>query len=54
MAGRKEMLDGRLDIRTGVDKSKYSTFVESGNMLRLDWMFTDVNPVANGIEQWLS
>ena len=52
--GFKEMLDGRLDIRTGVDKSKYSTFVESGNMLRLDWMFTDVNPVANGIEQWLS
>ena len=51
---RKEMLDGRLEIRTGVDKSKYSTFVESGNMLRLDWMFTDVNPVANGIEQWLS
>lgn len=38
---RAECLDKRLDIKSGVNKSKFSYFVKYGKIQNLNWMFSD-------------
>lgn len=47
---RDETIDLRLDHKRGIDKEKYSTFVRTGQMENLEWMFDDVQPLAMGLE----
>ena len=47
---RNETIDLRLDHKRGIDKEKYSTFVRTGQMENLEWMFDDEQPLAMGLE----
>ena len=47
---RDETIDLRLDHKRGIDKEKYSTFVRTGQMENLEWMFDDEQPLAMGLE----
>jgi hypothetical protein len=38
---RNETIDLRLDTKRGIEKEKFSAFLRSGNLDRLDWMFDD-------------
>jgi hypothetical protein len=38
---RNETIDIRLDTKRGIEKEKFSSFLRSGNLDRLDWMFDD-------------
>jgi hypothetical protein len=49
---RKETIDSRLNHKRGVDKSLYSHFVQNGDILRLDWMYNDLNEVNFGLEKF--
>ncbi|CAB4125151.1 hypothetical protein UFOVP58_71 [uncultured Caudovirales phage] len=50
---RKETLDPRLDNKLGINKGKFKTFVESGKIEMMDWMFSDEQQVSNGLEDFL-
>jgi hypothetical protein len=47
---REEVLDPRLTDRHGIRKEKFASFLETGRMERLEWLFPDesswVNPVG--------
>ena len=47
---RAETIDTRLDNKKGIDKEKFSSFVNSGKLENLDWMFSDEKPVLVGLE----
>jgi hypothetical protein len=47
---RNETLDERLDHKRGIDKEKFSSFINTGNLEKLEWMFDDEQPVAMGLE----
>jgi len=48
---RNETLDSRLAIRNAtINKEKFTSYVRSGRIDRLDWMFSDENPVQQGLE----
>ena len=47
---RNETIDLRLDNKKGIDKEKFSSFVNTGKLENLDWMFTDEQPVLVGLE----
>ena len=36
-----------------IEKEKFTSFMNSGKMDRLDWMFKDERPVMVGLEEWL-
>tara|TARA_E500000318_G_scaffold23304_1_gene23707 strand:+ start:8640 stop:9659 length:1020 start_codon:yes stop_codon:yes gene_type:complete len=49
---RRETIDSRTDHKRGVDKSLYSHFVKTGDVLRLDWMYNDLNEANFGLEKF--
>lgn len=49
---RNEMLDSRLDNRYGIDKERFGTFVNTGYMMREDWMFDDVEKIGFNLEDF--
>lgn len=49
---REETIDRRLDIRTGVNKEYFNYFVDSGSIMRLDWMCNDLSPTSVGLESF--
>jgi hypothetical protein len=42
----------RLDHRNGIDKEKFTSFLNTGKMQNMDWMFTDEEPILNGLEMF--
>ena len=46
---RRETLDKRL-LTNKIDENKFSSFINSGRIDRLDWMFEDESPVLHGLE----
>lgn len=49
---REETIDLRLDHRHGINKDKFSKFLNSGKMENLEWMFDDEEPILNGLEMF--
>ena len=49
---RNEIIDHRLDSKLGIEKEKFSSFVDTGQIGRLDWMFDDVLPLKVGLEEF--
>jgi hypothetical protein len=48
---RDETLDERLAIRNAkIDKEKFTFFLRTGRIERLDWMFDDEEPIKEGLE----
>lgn len=47
---RKETIDPRLNIKSGVDKTKYKQFYNTGNIQNLNWMFSDEKTNLIGLE----
>lgn len=47
---RNETIDLRLDTKMGINKEKFKTFVNSGNIERMDWMFNDEQQISIGLE----
>jgi hypothetical protein len=47
---RNETIDLRLDNKMGINKEKFKTFVNSGNIERMDWMFNDEQQISIGLE----
>lgn len=50
---REETIDLRLDHRRGIDKEKYSLFMNTGRMENLEWMFNDESPLLIGLENFI-
>jgi hypothetical protein len=49
---RNETIDPRLDHKRGVDKELYSHFINTGDILKLDWMYDDVSNGNVGLENF--
>ena len=49
---RNETIDMRLDHKRGIDKERYSTFVRTGSINGLEWMFDD-EKVYKGLEEFI-
>ena len=49
---REETIDLRLDHRHGINKDKFSGFLNSGKIQNLEWMFNDEEPILNGLEMF--
>jgi hypothetical protein len=49
---REETIDLRLDHRRGIDKERFSSFINTGRLENLEWMFDDEQPILNGLEQF--
>jgi hypothetical protein len=49
---RNETIDIRLDHNTGINKDKFSSFLNSGKMENLEWMFDDEEPALIGLENF--
>jgi hypothetical protein len=47
---RNETIDLRLDHKRGIDKEKFTSFVRTGQMENLEWMFEDEQPMSMGLE----
>jgi hypothetical protein len=47
---RNETLDQRLVGRNKIDKEKFTSYINSGRIDKLDWMFDDERPVKQGLE----
>lgn len=47
---RAETIDPRLNHKVGIDKEKFTSFINTGKLEKLDWMFTDEQPVQVGLE----
>ncbi len=47
---RNETIDLRLDNDRGIDKDRYSSFLNTGKLENLEWMFDDEEPVLTGLE----
>lgn len=43
---RAETLDPRLDNKLGIDKERFKTFINTGRISRLEWMYDDVDKVG--------
>jgi hypothetical protein len=50
---RNETIDLRLDHRKGIDKDRFSSFLNTGKLESLDWMFNDEKPVLIGLENFV-
>ena len=49
---RNETIDLRLDHKRGIDKEKFSSFINSGKIENLEWMFNDEEPILIGLENF--
>jgi hypothetical protein len=49
---RDETIDLRLDNRRGINKEKFSSFLNSGKLENLEWMFDDEEPMLIGLENF--
>lgn len=49
---RNETIDLRLDQDRGIDKDRFSSFLNSGKLENLEWMFDDEEPVLIGLESF--
>lgn len=49
---RNETIDLRLDHKRGIDKEKFSSFINSGRIENLEWMFDDEEPMLIGLENF--
>jgi hypothetical protein len=47
---RHETLDLRLAPRNKINKEKFTYYLRTGKIERLDWMFEDEQPVKEGLE----
>jgi hypothetical protein len=50
---RHEVLDDRLTSKRGINKGKFGSFLETGQLDRLEWMFDDVKEVKIGLEEFM-
>jgi hypothetical protein len=50
---RQETIDLRLDNKRGIDKERYSSFLRTGKMDKLEWMFSDERAVQVGLDAFL-
>jgi hypothetical protein len=50
---RNETIDIRLDFNKGIDKEKFTYFINSGKIENLDWMFDDEQPALIGLDNFL-
>lgn len=50
--GRKEILDSRLSGRETIKKEKFASFLDSGKIERLDWLFQEVYSEKKGLEEF--
>jgi hypothetical protein len=49
---REETIDLRLDHKRGIDKEKFSSFVRTGRLENLEWLFDDEEPILTGLEMF--
>jgi hypothetical protein len=49
---REETIDLRLDHKQGIDKERFSSFIRTGKLENLEWMFDDEEPVTSGLEDF--
>lgn len=49
---RNETIDLRLDHKNGIDKEKFTYFLKSGKLDKLEWMFADDEPAKFGLEMF--
>jgi hypothetical protein len=49
---RNETIDLRLDQDRGIDKDRFSSFLNSGKLENLEWMFDDEEPILIGLENF--
>jgi hypothetical protein len=49
---RNETIDLRLDRDQGINKDKFSSFLNSGKLENLEWLFDDEQPVLVGLENF--
>jgi len=49
---RNETIDLRLDQDRGIDKDRFSSFLNTGKLENLEWMFEDEEPVLVGLERF--
>lgn len=49
---RNETIDLRLDHKQGIDKERFSSFIRTGKLENLEWMFDDEEPVTSGLEDF--
>ena len=47
---RNETIDIRLDNKRGIDKERFPSFLNTGSLENLEWMFSDENVVLTGLE----
>jgi hypothetical protein len=47
---RNETIDLRLDNKRGIDKERFSSFLRTGQIENLEWMFDDEQPILTGLE----
>lgn len=50
---RDETLDQRLSRRNVINKEKFSSFIRTGKLSNLEWMFNDENKVLDGLERFM-
>jgi hypothetical protein len=49
---RNETIDLRLDDKRGIDKERFSSFLRTGKLENLEWMFDDEEPLLEGLEMF--
>jgi uncharacterized protein YdhG (YjbR/CyaY superfamily) len=49
---REETIDLRLDHRRGIDKERFPSFIRTGRLENLEWLFDDEEPILNGLEMF--
>jgi hypothetical protein len=50
---RNETIDIRLDHKRGIDKERFSSFINTGKLENLEWMFDDVEAPLIGLENFI-
>jgi len=50
---REETIDLRLDHKRGIDKDRFSSFLNTGKLENLEWMFDDEQTVLIGLENFV-
>jgi hypothetical protein len=50
---REETIDLRLDHRRGIDKERFSSFMNTGKMENFEWMFNDEETLLIGLENFV-
>lgn len=49
---RNETIDLRLDHKRGIDKERFPSFLNTGKIENLDWLFDDEEPMLIGLENF--